>query len=187
MLKTSRGYVLNFEWIIFSYTLPAEPSSKRVLVWRHLKKLGAVSQAGLWLLPRTETLAAEFETALAEINALGGNALVFHGHDIDQAQHDALRDLYNMARREEYREVQSLCERYLSHIQRLAEAADFRFGAIEEMEQDLEKRRRALAQVKARDAFEVEERPQVENSFRDCERAFDEFVRKAYLMQQGGD
>lgn len=179
--------VLNSEWIVLSYTLPAEPSSKRVLVWRHLKKLGAISQAGLWLLPRTEVLAAEFETVLAEINALGGNALVFHGEDIDDAQRVALRGLYNAARREEYFEVQALCERYLSHVRRLSDAGDYRFGALEEMEQDLEKRRRALAQVKTRDAFEIEERRLVEGLVRDCEAAFEEFARNAYLAQQAAE
>jgi hypothetical protein len=170
---------------VLSYTLPAEPSSKRVLVWRHLKKLGAVSQSGIWLLPRTPHLAAEFDRALTEIKALGGQALAFHATDLDAGQKAELRDLYNGARREEYLEIDQLCRRYLGHLQRLSDAGDFRFSALEEMEQDLDKRRRTYAQVVERDAFGVDEQALVEASLGECEAALEEFAKQAYLAQSG--
>jgi hypothetical protein len=154
-------------------------------VWRHLKKLGAVSQSGIWLLPRTPHLAAEFERALAEIKALGGQALAFHATDFDASQKAELQGLYNSARREEYLEIEQLCRRYLGHLQRLAGASDFRFGVLEEMEQDLEKRRRTYAQVVERDAFGVEERGLAETSLRECEAALEDFAKQAYLAQSG--
>jgi hypothetical protein len=82
-------------------------------------------------------------------------------------------------------EIEQRCRRYLSHAQRLIEAGDFRFGALEEMEQDLEKRRRAFTQVVERDAFGVEERGLVEASLRECETALEEFAKQAYLAQSG--
>jgi hypothetical protein len=158
-----------------------------VLVWRHLKKLGAVSQSGIWLVPRTPHLEAEFEKALAEIRELGGRALAFEGKDLDDVQRESLQALYNAARREEYLELQRLCERFVGHVRRLIDAADFRFGALEEMEQDLEKRRRAFAQVVSRDAFAVEERKLVETALRECEAAFEEFSKQVYLANERED
>lgn len=167
-------------WMLLTYTLPAEPSSKRVLVWRHLRKIGALLDAGVWVLPRSPDLELQFQAAVAEIEELGGHALAFYSDDISERQHAKLRAAFNSVRSEEYTELLQRCDRFLGHVQRLIDEADFKFAAVEELEEDLEKRRRSLAQVISRDVFEVPERRRVEDCIKRCESALTRFVEAAF-------
>jgi hypothetical protein len=169
------------KWILLSYTLPAEPSSKRVLVWRHLRKLGAILQDGVWLAPASLAMERGLRETFREIHDLGGHAIAFYASDLTPSQSDELRAAYNDLRREEYIELLQRCERFQAHVQRLTEAGEFKFGAVEELEEDLEKRRRSLAQLVARDVFDIEERNQVEACIKDCEAALAQFIERAYL------
>jgi hypothetical protein len=166
--------------MLLTYTLPAEPSSKRVLVWRHLRKMGALLDSGVWLLPRSPALEREFQAAVAEIAELGGRPLAFHARDFSDRQHEELKAAFNNVRSEEYRELMQRCDRFLGHVQRLLDEADFKFASVEEMEEDLEKRRRSVAQLIIRDVFEVPERAEVEERIRRCEAALTQFVEAAY-------
>jgi Protein ChrB, N-terminal len=171
------------QWIILSYSLPAEPSSKRVLVWRHLRKLGAILDSGIWMLPRTPALETSFGAALEEIRSLGGHPLAFYADSFDSGQDNALKAIFNDTRGREYSELLQRCQRFLSHVQRLTEAREFKFDAVEELEEDLEKRRRSLAQIVSRDAFEIAERRQVEDCIKDCAAALASFIEQAFLAE----
>ena len=170
------------QWILLAYTLPAEPSRKRVLAWRHLRKLGAVYlETGLWVLPQNPSMLSALEPILAEIKHMGGKLSAFSGSDIGESQNDELRDAFNQVRREEYADLLGKCRRFLAHAERLAKAGDFRFAEVEELEEDLEKRRRWLAQVIARDAFGIEARQEVEACLMQCEEALARFVEQSFL------
>lgn len=166
--------------MLLTYTLPAEPSSKRVLVWRHLRKIGALLDAGVWVLPRSPELEVQFQGAVSEIYELGGHALAFYADDFSEQQHAELSAAFNSVRSQEYTELLQRCDRFLGHVQRLIDQADFKFTAVEELEEDLEKRRRSLAQVISRDVFEVPERRQVEHCIKRCESALTQFVEAAF-------
>jgi hypothetical protein len=172
---------LNAKWLLISYTLPAEPSSKRVLVWRHLRKLGAVLDAGVWLLPYTPAMEKAARDAVDEVKELGGRAISFVADDLPAGQNEALQASFNSVRREEYIELLQRCQRFQDHVQRLIDSGDFKFGAVEEMEEDLEKRRRSFAQISERDVFAIDERRQTEASIKDCEAALARFVELAFL------
>ncbi len=180
------GKHLTPTWILLTYTLPAEPSSKRVLVWRHLRKLGAILDSGVWLLPSSPALEAEFRVALAEIEELGGKPRAFRSEDFTPAQHKQLREAFNKVRTEEYEELLQRCERFIGHVERWTDTGEFRFGAVEELEEDLEKRRRSLAQIVSRDVFGVELRQRVEARIKDCEAALADFVEQVFTAMNGG-
>jgi hypothetical protein len=165
--------------------LPAEPSSKRVLVWRHLRKLGAILDSGVWLLPSTPALEAEFRIAVAEIEELGGRPRAFRADDFAPEQHEQLREAFNRVRAEEYDELLQRCDRFIGHVERWTDENNFRFGAVEELEEDLEKRRRSLAQIASRDVFGVPLRQQVEDRVRDCESALAGFVEQVFTAVNG--
>jgi hypothetical protein len=172
---------------LLSYTLPAEPSSKRVLVWRHLRKAGAILDAGVWLLPDTESTRVTMDDIVAEIRDLGGRAIAFQAGDLSEDQRLDLRGAYNGLRIEEYEELLQRCRRFQTHVERLIEAGNFKFGSVEELEEDLEKRRRSLAQLIVRDVFGVKQRLQVEGCITDCEAALARFIELAYLAWSGSD
>ncbi len=170
------------QWLILSYVLPSEPSRKRVLVWRHLRKLGAIYlDTGVWFLPYLPALRPRIDAIIAEISELGGRSHSFVANEADETPGENLRDVYEQARRDEYMDLLDKCERYLRHVQRLMEAGDLQFAEVEELEEDLEKRRRWLAQIVERDVFGLDERNIVEASLRRCEEALNGFVEAAYV------
>ena len=170
------------QWFILSYVLPSEPSRKRVLVWRHLRKLGAIYlDTGVWFLPHLPALRPKIDAILAEISELGGRSHSFIANGTDETQGENLRDIYVRARRDEYDDLLQKCDRYLRHVERVIEAAEFRFAEVEELEEDLEKRKRWLKQLSERDAFGLEERRTVEACLKRCEDALNSFVEAAYL------
>ena len=174
-------------WLILAYRLPAEPSRKRVLVWRHLRKLGAIYlETGIWLVPRREHTAKEAKAVLDEIEELGGAATAFVADDLSPTQTLELQAKFNRVRQSEYADLLDKCRRFLSHIERLAKGVDFRFANVEELEEDLEKRRRTLAQVIERDVFDVGERHAAEAGVKDCEEALARFTEQAFAANKDG-
>ena len=63
-------------WLLLVYRVPSEPASKRVSVWRDLKRLGALYlQQCVCLVPHTETLATALDRVHSKIVEDGGEAL----------------------------------------------------------------------------------------------------------------
>jgi hypothetical protein len=102
-------------------------------------------------------------------------------------QSEQLQAAFNEVRRDEYLELLQRCQRFLAHVQRVAEAAELTFSVVEELEEDLEKRRRSLAQIVARDAFAIDERLQVEASIKECESALEAFVEQVFIASRIAD
>lgn len=65
-------------WLLLLYKLPSEPTSRRVYVWRKLKRLGAIllHDAG-WVLPETPRTREQFQWLAAEIEEMHGEAFVW--------------------------------------------------------------------------------------------------------------
>ena len=137
-------------WLLFVAQLPAQPSSARVQLWRHLRAAGAVSlQNGVWVLPATQAHELLVRDELAQVERQGGTGVLFQaqarGHDLVARFHDD--------RDQEYAEV---CERGQAlrvELAREARAGKETFAELEENEQELAKLDRWLAQVQARDFF----------------------------------
>jgi hypothetical protein len=140
---------------------------------------------GVWLLPNTPALQAAFRVALAEIEGLGGKPRAFIASDFTSQQQEQLRDAFNKLRVEEYEELLERCDRFIGHVQRWTEGEEFRFGAVEELEEDLEKRRHTLAQIASRDVFGVPQRAEVEARISECEAALARFVEHVFVATNG--
>ena len=169
------------DWIVLAYTLPTEPSRKRVAVWRRLRKLGAVYLSeGIWFLPNTKGLAEAVSQAVGEVEHQGGTASAFFATGLQADQKDQLRARFNQARDDEYLELHRQCERFLAHVERETKAGSFDFSAVEELEEDLEKRVRWLAQIRQRDEFGSPQRKAVELMLDECQEALARYTEQAY-------
>lgn len=63
-------------WLLLTYSLPSEPSARRVYVWRKLKRLGAITIFdAVWVLPQTPRTREQFQWLAAEIQESGGEAM----------------------------------------------------------------------------------------------------------------
>jgi hypothetical protein len=167
-------------WLLLIYTVPAEPTRKRAYVWREVKKVGALYlRDGVCILPeRTETIAAAGAIA-AKIQEFEGEATVVRGATLDSARADAVAAQFNSARSAEYAEISREAERLLQHVARETEHRDFSFAELEELEEDLNKLKRWMGQVRSRDYFPDGASIQPEHLLERCDEALAEFLDAA--------
>jgi hypothetical protein len=91
------------EWLLLLFTLPASQASKRVEVWRKLKRIGALSfRSSGYLLPGNPTNRERFEWLAAAIRKYKGEASVAELFSIDDLPSAELKQLFVDARSREY-------------------------------------------------------------------------------------
>jgi len=171
---------VDHDWLVIAYSLPPEPSRKRVAAWRRMRKLGAVHvNEGFWFLPKTPVTTSAIEDVARDIRTEGGTAWSFAasatGYDLGE-----LRARFNAARAADYAEVMRHCDRFLAHIERETGSGHFEFAVVEELEQDLEKRSRLLQQVHERDFLHFEGGAEADTGLQRCREALDRFAEEAF-------
>ncbi len=106
------------KWLVFGYSLPAEPTRARVSVWRRLKKLGAVNvKQCLWFLPYSDDSRAQLQAASEYIRANGGTGVLLESTAVDDESKNAIIRLLNRAREAEYAELVAECSKYVARIE----------------------------------------------------------------------
>ena len=98
-------------WLLFLYKVPHEPSTRRVYVWRKLKRLGAVMlQDAAWALPMIPYNLEQLKKLAGEVTELGGDSLLWEGRlaigEQDKALVHALLSEVQAVRREAPVEVE---------------------------------------------------------------------------------
>jgi len=173
-------------WLLLIYRLPAEPtSSARSAVWRETKRLGANSlQHAVCLLPLSDANRASFAHLTQRIEEYGGEATVLETASPDEAWHAKTVARFNAARDEEYEEVVDEAERFREEIEREKRKGKYTFAELEDEESNLERLRKYLAQVEARDAFGAEGRSRAMAEVERCAGVLSGFAREIYEREE---
>lgn len=91
------------EWLMLLFTLPTSQATKRVEVWRKLKKFGALTfRSSGYLLPKTPANHERFEWLASAIRKYKGQASVLELHSIDDLPREELRRLFVQERSKDY-------------------------------------------------------------------------------------
>jgi hypothetical protein len=91
-------------WLLLLHQLPAKPAYARVKLWRRLQALGAVAvKNAVYALPAVPQAQEDFEWALKEIIAAGGEGMIVEARLIDGLSDEGVRALFNAAREADYR------------------------------------------------------------------------------------
>ena len=78
-------------WLLFLYKVPHAPSTRRVYVWRKLKRLGAVMlHDSAWVLPQLPSNLEQLRKLNKEIVDLGGDSLLWEAHLAGDDQEETL-------------------------------------------------------------------------------------------------
>src|SRR5438270_3080842 len=94
------------EWLLLLFTLPASQASKRVEVWRKLKRYGALRfRSSGYLLPDTSANHERFEWLAAAIRKYKGQASVAELFSIDDLPSAELKRSFVEARSKDYEEL----------------------------------------------------------------------------------
>ncbi|TIH36170.1 Chromate resistance protein ChrB [Subtercola vilae] len=144
------------QWLILISRMPAEPSRHRVAVWRELRKAGAVPiSSGAWALPQDP----KFDPAIARVAHLcekGGGALaVLATQPRDVTSGVMLPELFEAARRDEWKEFIADCGKFQGEIDREIAKQKFTFGELEEEEQSLGRLQRWILELDKRQFADI--------------------------------
>ncbi len=169
-------------WAVLIYRVPTEPASKRVSVWRDLKRLGALYlQQCVCIVPDVAGVVDELEAVAAKIPAVGGEMTLLQLPRLRPADEVKIIAAYRTQRASEYaeiieeRETQFVKEVEFEHFRQ-----NYTFEEAEEIEQDLEKIRRWFTRVQERDWFGAERREEVEAWLVRCQDLLAGFEEEVY-------
>lgn len=103
------------KWLVFFYSVPSRPVSKRMKIWRRLIKAGALHFSGsVYILPFNDDNLEFFQWLTAEINVMGGEGSFIRVRNIETIKNSEIKALFNKQRDKEYK----LVEKELDEIER---------------------------------------------------------------------
>ncbi len=177
--RTTHGH-----WLVLIYRVPSDPSSARSAIWRETRRLGALAlQHAVCLLPLSEANRAAYARVARRVEEYGGEATVLETASPDEGWQAKIVARFNVARDEEYDEVVDETERFHEEIARERRKGKFTFAELEDEESNLERLRKYLAQVQARDAFEAAGYARAAAEVEGCAVALAAFAQEIYERQ----
>jgi hypothetical protein len=173
---------------VLIYRVPTEPASKRVAVWRDLKRLGALYlQQCACIFPDIPGVTQEVNQVAAKIPALGGETFLLDVPRLQPEDEARIIEAFRDQRANEYAEIIEECEtKFVKEIEFEHFRQNYTFEEAEEIEQDLEKIRRWYDRVRERDWFKAERRDEVETWLAKCQGLLARFEEEVY-RRSGSD
>ncbi|MCL4241992.1 MAG: hypothetical protein KJ048_11635 [Dehalococcoidia bacterium] len=167
-------------WLVICFTVPAKPSALRVATWRTLKQLGAVALGtSVYTVPDRPDVRELLDQLAERINGGGGLAVLLLAQGLRESDEAMIAQRVAGSRSEDYLQVAKSARRFVEHVDRETATRDFRFAEVESLEEELEKVRRQLQRVVARDYFESPAREEAQASVLAAEAAFETYVERA--------
>ncbi len=184
--SAKRGVPLS--WRVLIYRVPTEPASKRVAVWRDLKRLGALYlQQCACIFPDIPGVTDEVNQVAAKIPALGGETFLLDVPRLQPEDEARIIQSFRAQRASEYAEIIEECEtKFVKEIEFEHFRQNYTFEEAEEIEQDLEKIRRWFERVRERDWFKADRRDEVETWLARCQGLLARFEEEVY-RRNGSD
>ncbi len=175
-------------WLLLIYRVPTEPASRRVAIWRDLKRLGALYlQQCVCILPQLDPVEEELGRIIAKIPGFGGEYTRFEIPTLPPDDAAKIVASFRTLRNKEYAEITEECEtKFVKEIEFEHFRQNYTFEETEEIGQDLEKIRRWFARIIERDWFAADGRQAVEGWIEHCQLLLDRFEQEVY-RRQGDD
>src|ERR1700736_3554653 len=179
---------LPLSWRVLIYRVPTEAASKRVAVWRDLKRLGALYlQKCACIFPDIPGVTDEVNKVAAKIPALGGETFLLEVPRLQPEDEARIIQSFRTQRANEYAEIIEECEtKFVKEIEFEHFRQNYTFEEAEEIEQDLEKIRRWFDRVRERDWLKGERRDEVETWLGKCQGLLARFEEEVY-RRNGSD
>jgi len=151
MSKKTRMNDSEGRWLLLIHQIPPKPDYFRVKIWRRLQRLGAVAiKNSVYVLPKNEQTQEDFQWVLREIVEGGGEATLCEARFVDGLADNEVEDLFQSARGPDYDEIAVEARRLAAIPLSKGKIKDNRSAQIET---DLVKLKRRLAEVVAIDFF----------------------------------
>ena len=171
-------------WIILVYQLPSEPSSKRVNVWRDLKRLGALYlQQSTCIVPASGERDAAMQAIGQKIDLLEGAHHLFRVPSVDHDEEALLVDGFRQQSAAEYQEIiDETSSRLLTRIEFERFRDNFSYDTAEDLRSELERLRERHARSVERDFFGASMRTESEAALARCEEQLEAYEDATYRL-----
>ncbi len=138
-------------WLVLMVSVPPQPSSLRVRVWRKLRALGSVTlKKSVYILPLTPDHLEHFQWLSQEVQREGGEATLLRVDRIENMTHEDVVRRFQEARSQDYR---ALAARYRVVAQGLERKT--RRPSVARSEEELARLGRELGRVREIDFFDA--------------------------------
>lgn len=138
-------------WLLFSYSVPKEPSTVRVGLWRRLRELGALYIApSVCMFPDTREGIKKLQACRQLAEDAGGTARLIPLLIEDEQSKTSLVAEFNELRAAEYAELREQTQGLLDELRKEGEGGKFTFAELEENEAELDKLERWLKKIESR-------------------------------------
>lgn len=136
-------------WVALGYNVPANPSKKRVYIWRKLRDFGAeYFRPGVAVLPYTKTNLTRLRHLAAKIDEMGGESSMVELSFLDPKDEAELIARFKAHSSQEYQKLLLECKKAMA-----AARAGGTAQRSEQHKEALQKMARAYKQARARDYF----------------------------------
>lgn len=171
----------SISWLLLTYKVPAEPSAKRIALWRRLKGMGAVYlQNGVCLLPRTDDHVRRLKMLENDVAEMGGEAVILETVALDGAQEDKVIGRFKADRDEAYREFVDKCADFEAEIANETAAENFTYAELEENDVDLKKLQSWIEKIRKLDFYGATLASEAAERLQACEVLLDAFARRVF-------
>lgn len=169
-------------WLLLIYRAPSDSSRARVAVWRDLKRLGGLYvQQAVCVLPDREDLRASLQRVRERIDELGGSSIFLTLRDVEEDARIQFVEGFRSQSAKEYDEIVEECDtKFVKEIEFERFRNNYTFEEAEEIRQDLEKLKRWLDKVEARDWMLADGRELARQKVADCEQLLEQFEADVY-------
>ena len=171
----------SIKWLLLTYKVPAEPTSKRLALWRRLKGLGAVYlQNGVCLLPKTGEHVRRLKVLENEIAQMGGDCVLLETVALDRAQEDKVIARFKADRDDQYRELLGRCKDFEAEIAKEISIRKFTYAELDEEETDLKKLDAWFEKIRKLDFYDAPLAATAAERLRECKALLDRYAQMVY-------
>jgi Protein ChrB, N-terminal len=134
---------MNSQFVLLIVSLPPNPSSLRVRVWRRLRALGAVAlKRTVYLLPDTPDNYEQFQWLGQEIQRERGETILLRVDQIENMSRSDIVRLFHEARDPDYRQLAARYRKLMQTLERKSAAASARVDQdLAQLQKDFQKLR----------------------------------------------
>jgi DNA-binding transcriptional regulator PaaX len=174
-------------WLLLIYRVPSDSSRARVAVWRDLKRLGGLYvQQAVCVLPDRVDTRSGMERVRTRIDELGGSSIFLTLTDVDADARAQFVEGFRSQSAKEYAEIVEECDtKFVKEIEFERFRENYTFEEAEEIRQDLEKLRRWLDKVEARDWMGADGRELAHKKVDECEALLEAFEADVFERTGG--
>jgi hypothetical protein len=143
---------LPMEWLLIFYSVPSQPVSNRMKIWRKLARSGAVQLKGaVYILPHNEEHYELCQWLVSEVASMGGDGTFVRVPEVETMTESEIIALFNGQRENDYRDMEKKLEELERKISTVRKGG--RGQSVKKLSEQLNKDKKEFADIRKVDFF----------------------------------